>query len=291
MNKIKLEACNLCNSRQINILAENDPLYKCESCGHYFDNPIPEYQEIEKYYSRSDKYDYWVEKLDGRGQMWERRLNIILKKVSNGNLLDIGTGFGQFLSYAKKYFKVFGTEISDSAIDLANKKYDLNIKKGEIESLSFDQKFDIITLFHVLEHTNTPGETILKCKDLLKKNSYLIIAVPNEVFGIRYLLKRILRFFKIGHFKNLGRIGFPPITLDFAQGEIHLSHFTDKVLKKFLEKNGFNVEKTCLDPYFGATGFMKLFHLGFYYSTLAIKKITRINLYDTILIIAKKNND
>ncbi|GFP24459.1 hypothetical protein HKBW3S09_01926, partial [Candidatus Hakubella thermalkaliphila] len=178
----------------------------------------------------------------------------------SGDLLDVGTGIGQFLFFARNDFKAKGMEISESAITIAKQKYDIDVTRGEIESINWDSKFDVITLFHVLEHVPNPSSTMERCRELLNNGGILIIAVPNDTIGIRPTVIRLLSTFKIGKFRNYGRLGLPRLALDGSQSEIHLSHFTPSVLKGFLERNGFVVIRNTLDPYYAAKGIKKVFH-------------------------------
>ena len=163
------------------------------------------------------------------------------------------------------------------------------MKKGQVEYIDFgDCQFDVITLFHVLEHVPDPSHLIVKCFDLLKKQGVLIIAVPNEINSfIKRPIKSLLSSFQIGKYREYGIFGLPKLELDGSIGEIHLSHFTVSSLKKLLTKKNFTIVEDTLDPYYTVTGFLKTIHSFLYSIFLFIKKITNCNLYDTIWIVAK----
>ena len=285
-----LRICNLCESNNISSIDENNNIYRCKRCGYVFYNPRPTWDEIVSFYSRLDQYDSWLEELEERDRLWKRRLRLIKRYKGSGSLLDVGTGIAQFLFFARNNFKVKGTEISQSAITIAKQKYNIDVSYGDIESIEFNSKFDVITLFHVLEHVPSPLTTIKRCKELLNHEGILIIAVPNGVICIKSIVKRLLSILKIGRFRNYGRLGLPTLALDGSQREIHLSHFTPSVLKGFLERNAFVVISNTLDPYYAAKGIKKVFHDLFYLSCLLVMKTFRINLYDTIWFVAKSSD-
>ncbi len=146
-------------------------------------DPVPE--DLAKYYE-SDKY---ISHTDGNKSIIDKVYKLVknytlkkkLKLINSFNtksktILDIGAGTGDFLSICKKNnWLVNGVEPSDNAKKLAFDKgitleNDINI---------YDEKFDIITMWHVLEHIANLEEYIIKLKSLLKENGVLVIAVPN----------------------------------------------------------------------------------------------------------------
>ncbi|AXI24806.1 hypothetical protein CFE53_00955 [Methanofervidicoccus sp. A16] len=283
----KLKNCIVCNSNKIINIEEESNLCMCKNCGHFFINPRPTMEEIANYYSRIDKYDTWIVNESAREVLWIRRLKLLKKIKQHGRLLDVGTGIGQFLYLCRHDFEVYGTEISKSAIRIAKERYNLDILYGELENIDFKNlKFDIITLFHVLEHVPDPVSTMLSVKKLLSEDGIVVIAIPNEIEGIRW---RIGRFIKSLVFnKKFSRYGIPKITLDDTQGEVHLSYFTRKSIKYLLERTGFEIIEDTLDPYYVVNGRIKfILHTLYYYICLIIKNLLNVNVYDTMWIVAK----
>lgn len=285
-----LNKCNLCESNNVCSIDNDHNIFKCNNCGYIFNNPRPTFDEIMNFYSREDKYDSWLQEEKGRDILWQRRLRILKKFKNTGTLLDIGTGIGQFLYFAKNDFEIDGTEISESAIRIAREKYNLNLKKGQVEDIYFgDRKFDVITLFHVLEHVPNPSRLIEKCHNLLNEQGILVIAVPNEINSLATrLIIYLSSILQIGRFKEYGTFGLRKLKLDGTLGEIHLSHFTTSSLEKWLAKKNFIVTKNTLDPYYTATGIMGIINYLMYSVFLIIKKISNRNLYDTIWVVAKR---
>jgi 2-polyprenyl-3-methyl-5-hydroxy-6-metoxy-1,4-benzoquinol methylase len=252
----------------------------------------PTIEQLRIHYSEPNQYEEWLINESGRDVMWEKRLKLILKNINHGNLLDISTGTGQFLQHAKRYFNVTGTEISLEAAKIAKEKYNLDLTVGNnsLESLP-DNCYDVITLFHVLEHVDNPKQLILQARQKLKHEGYLIIAVPNSTITnfhtlkdvyLKNFAKKILTTVHSNNWKINKR--FSPLT--FAAGEeIHLSHFVRSSLRFLLENNDYKIIKDSIDPYLDKQA---LYQDIRFIITKIIYKLTKINFYETIWITAQK---
>lgn len=284
-----LHQCNLCDSAQLDVLDAECNIAQCRSCGYVFDNPRPTLQALIGFYSKPGKYDSWLEELGPRERLWKRRLSKLQSTKRPGSLLDVGTGIGQFLSLARNsYSEVHGTEVSSTAVEIAKQRYGLDLFRGTIDDLATQCKtFDNITLFHVLEHVPDPKSMLNTCHSLLSPGGCLVIAVPNEVASLRGLKRRL--FSKLRKPKNGGVLGLPRLTLNGSISEIHLSHFSPGVLARLLESTGFSVITSTLDPYYVRTGLRRLKADFYYYSCLVFRHLFGVNIYDTILMIARKN--
>ena len=80
------------------------------------------------------------------------------------------------------------------------------------------------------------------------------MAVPNDVSRIRASIVRLLRKLGIQKMEDRGVMGLPKLVLDGSLPEIHMSHFTSPVLRRFLERNGFEVVEDTLDRYYAESG-------------------------------------
>src|SRR5436309_12801206 len=110
-------SCSICRSDRIQKIDLDFNFCRCESCGFVFDSPRPSFAEISAFYSQAGKYNLWLNQERARDLLWKRRLKKLLRTGAKGCLLDIGTGYGQFLHYAQYHFaQVSGTEISESAV-------------------------------------------------------------------------------------------------------------------------------------------------------------------------------
>lgn len=283
-----LAHCTVCDSIALEVVDSDCNITRCRACGYVFDNPRPTLNELIRFYSRPMQYDSWLLELEARNRVWQRRASK-LPRVERGSLLDVGTGIGQLLAVARtSYDEVYGTEVSDRAIKLAKELYNLDLFQGTIEHLSLERTFDTITMFHVLEHVPDPRVTLAKCHSLLADQGILIIAVPNEIASLRNFGHKILAKMGVHMRPHIGKFGLPRIRLDSASEEVHLSHFTRKVLFTLLERAGFTVINEDLDPVYLVTGIARLRAEFYYYTCLAILRVFRMNIYDTMLVMARK---
>lgn len=106
------------------------------------------------------------------------------QKSSNeyrGHLLDIGCGTGEFLATMKAAgWQVEGLERDERAAAWAREHHQISLATGSVEQLSAStQQYDIITLWHVLEHLYDPGQALEIIARRLRENGVLLIAVPN----------------------------------------------------------------------------------------------------------------
>jgi 2-polyprenyl-3-methyl-5-hydroxy-6-metoxy-1,4-benzoquinol methylase len=285
-----LQRCNICDSSALDVVDAECNVARCRVCGYVFDNPRPTIEELIAFYSRPSQYDSWLAQLQARDRIWKRRLSKMQATKKSGTLLDVGTGIGQFLSLAHgSYTEVYGTEVSSVALQIAKQRYNLNLLRGTIEDLDMRGRlFDNITLFHVLEHVPDPRSLLKICHSLLSSQGILVIAVPNEVVSLRNLIRKFLAASGLKRSRRVGQFGIPRISLDADSAEVHLSHFTPKVLLRLLNAAGFSVIESTLDPYYVATGMDRLKADLYYHFCDAFRYIFKFNIYDTMLMIARK---
>lgn len=288
-----LKACALCEGDRLTDFLPDEYIVRCSTCGLVFDSPRPTREEISRFYSQKGLYSDWLAEIPGRDALWRRRLNIVRSFKTGGDLLDVGAGIGQFLHFAQPWFRVEGTEISSEAAAIAKEHYGISLNAAEPEQYEEQgREFDVITLFHTLEHLPYPGRLIATCHRLLRPGGVLVIAVPNELGLTRASVKRRLA-------AKLNRLGLrsrplPPglqrISLSSDDNrEIHLTHFTPQVLAAALVRAHFRVLLRSVDPYYTSTGFKLLYRSIDFAAWRAITKLTGRNFYETILIVAGKS--
>ena len=280
--------CNVCGSDQIQKVDPDFNFCRCGSCGYVFDSPRPSFAEISAFYSQAGKYDTWLTEEPARNRLWKRRLKKLAQSAARGRLLDIGAGYGQFLHHARPFFSdVTGTEVSNSAVALAKEKYGLSLLAGQVEELDLPLDFyDTVTLFHVLEHVHDPARLVNRCRDLLRAQGILVIAVPNDVLAWTSKIKKIGKRLGLKPFQKFS----PELGISRAgtSREIHLSHFTPAVLRQLLENCGLRVVNESLDPYYVSSGVRVVLDGAYYAIHRALHVFLKINRYDTIWMVARK---
>ena len=105
-----------------------------------------------------------------------RRANMVEPWIRGKRVLDFGCGFGGFIKYAS------GIAGSVSGIELGSDEIEYMLGQGYDVSDSidtFDDPFDVITLFHVFEHLKDPAKWLDIISEKIKKDGILFIEVPN----------------------------------------------------------------------------------------------------------------
>ena len=192
----KIEECPICKHTHFEnhlicedytTSGESFALGKCKKCSTILTNPRPDEQSLPSYY-KSEDYISHTNSARSITQILYKlvRSYTLRKKVrlceqvngTPGSLLDFGCGTGHFLSKANQMnWNAYGYEIDPNASEIARKQ---NPGKVISDLEKTDQKFDIITAWHVLEHVNDLKKTIKQLRKLLNENGHMIIALPNH---------------------------------------------------------------------------------------------------------------
>jgi len=236
----KLTACPVCKNngfsdfltcKDYTASKESFNLVTCNACKFVFTNPRPKQDEIGRYYqvenyiSHTGTQTGLVNKLYhfARKFTLKQKLKLVNSLSKKGSLLDIGCGTGNFLQVVKNDdWKVTGVEPDLAARKLAIETCGENIHEEAFLNQENINKYDIITMWHVLEHVHELDKRLIQLKKLLQPGGRLIVAVPNCASK------------DATHYKAFwGAYDVPR----------HLYHFTPKDIKKLFESNLFEVEK------------------------------------------------
>ena len=168
---------------------EEFEILECDDCKLLFTNPCPTPDKIGDYYKSEDYLSHNEEKKSLFAKIYNKvkRINIknkfniaVSHQPSAISLLDIGCGVGDFLLYAKeKGCNITGIEPSEDARTIAEKKLECKILSPEELQNIHDNSFDIITMWHVLEHVADLKTEIQHLQRILKKDGKLVLALPN----------------------------------------------------------------------------------------------------------------
>jgi len=195
--------------------------------------PQPSEKQLPRYYQSED----YISHTDAKRNLFEKAYHFIktiaLKRklklinsfnIKEKNLLDVGCGTGDFLKVAKdNNWNVLGVEPNLEARTIANRKTENSV--FDIEQLLKFKKhsFDVITLWHVLEHLSKLEQHITILESLLKPNGRLVIAVPNY------------KSFDANYYKSYWA------AFDVPR---HLWHFSQKSISKLVQQKGMDLIKT-----------------------------------------------
>lgn len=188
---MKISICPICN-QEVQVTEQLFPssVEKGKSytylhfpcCDYYKQDPFLSEEEMSTLYEK----DYAAFNQKG---IFKLLMKMVTKKrvkkfrhlIKDKDVLEIGSGTGEFLYHCKSHKpkSVRGVEISEYASAIAKEKYDVNISCSTIENFKAEKKYDVIFMFHVIEHVKEPQIVIDKCRTLLKEGGVLIMETPN----------------------------------------------------------------------------------------------------------------
>lgn len=228
--------CPLCASKELSfafhavdntVTHEQFSVHLCANCSFLFTSPRPEQDSIGAYYL-SNNYISHTETAQGlqdrvyhfvRKRALKGKYKLVARYAPGGALLDVGCGTGDFLAYmAEHNYAVQGVEVSSDARKITAKK---NLRvAAHLDTLPDNGTFNIITLWHVLEHVPSPRATLLQLHTRCATGALLVIAVPdNESWDAQH------------YGANWAAWDVPR----------HLSHFSRQDVKNLLKQTGFEL--------------------------------------------------
>lgn len=175
-------------SKDFSVSGEDFTIVTCQGCGFHFTNPVPDEATIGKYY-KSENYVSHSSSKKGfinriyhlvRWYSLKRKVSLLNKLVKGRELLDIGAGTAHFLAEARKGgWNIAGLEPDENARKLAKSLNNVDLDNTSTLHSMPDKRFDVITMWHVLEHVYHLKKDAEKIVSLLSKDGVLIVAVPN----------------------------------------------------------------------------------------------------------------
>lgn len=229
--------CPFCGSSDYSRydFADGWTIVKCRKCGLCFTNPRPSVESLSHFYTLK----YFKDEDENRFNLFDKdHCSYLGKEIASnqgqsiadiesrfqkrGNLLELGAATGSFLKAMRsRGWRVQGVELSRDAVEAARKYEGVDVFCGPLEDFETEEKFDVICLYHSLEHVPDPAYVIERSYNLLNPNGIVVIEVPNlNAFDIKWSGKRKLLNYDL---------------------PLHLSHFTPEVLAERLSAVGFEI--------------------------------------------------
>lgn len=187
-------------------------IVRCNDCSFVYTNPVP---DLSNAYSETID-EVYLSTVMQRKKTAERNIKNILKNKNTGLLLDIGCNTGVFLDVAADNgFATEGIELSEWSRSVAKQKHLIYDKP--LAGLCFKERYDVITLWGVIEHLQDPRAEMRLIFEALKPGGYVFIYTGD----VDSLLSRVM-----------GRRWY------WFMG-MHLMYFSRKTLSKLLSQIGF----------------------------------------------------
>lgn len=207
---------------KVNYQKENFSVIECKKCAFNF---VPPY--FRKQISYENYKDENVTKAVRHGNNWVKierhklRYQLIKKYKPSGSLFDLGAGWGHFMLTGKQLgYDVYGIEISEQPYLYSKNDLKLPVDHIDFFEMKEDKKFDIVTMWDVLEHIDKADDVIAKCARITAKDGYIVIQVPQID---SYFAKKYKENWKM-------------MSLD------HVNYFGKKTITQLLANHGYKVE-------------------------------------------------
>lgn len=220
------------NTIDYTVSGESFEIWQCDECSLRFTQNIPGQDSVGRYY-QSDDYISHTDTNKGvinRLYRTVRRFTLVRKRNtinritnrSSGTLLDLGAGTGAFASVMQRSgWTVSALEPDEQARRKAAELYGLQLADSSTLFKLEADKFDVITLWHVIEHVHSLHHYLAQLKKVLKPGGTIFIAVPNYTS------------FDAGSYKQFWAAYDTPR---------HLYHFSPIAMQQLLQKHGLQLK-------------------------------------------------
>ncbi|CAG7857085.1 hypothetical protein MCAMS1_01804 [biofilm metagenome] len=183
--------CNVCGGNDIAVLATTSRSGKalrtviCKDCGMVWSDPFPHnprsFYEDDYRVAYKGTFTPKPKHILRAGKVALSRRHLLGKWIEKPQkILDVGTGGGEFAYLLQTLgHEVSGIEPNKGYAEYSKQEYGLSVQVGFIQDINQpDESFDLITIWHVLEHTENPYEVLTKLHSLLKPHGILVVEVP-----------------------------------------------------------------------------------------------------------------
>lgn len=246
----KIETCPVCGQKGFSLFMhcrdhflsqEEFDLVSCNACGFRFTNPRPKPEKLAGYYKTDEYISHSATRKGLINKMYliirsitSRKKRKIIERYTKGRkILDIGCGTGEFLNECRNHgWITTGVEPDKNAASFARNTYSLKVHDESFLNGNAETEYDVITLWHVLEHVSDLNKRMEQISRLLSPDGMLLVALPNcdskdaRIYGPFWAAYDVPR---------------------------HLYHFTKNTMSMLLEKHQFKVQHLLpmkLDAYY-----------------------------------------
>lgn len=162
----------------------------CKTCGLTYVDPLPSARDLAAFYAQRYRREYKsaaaprIKHVYRAGRVAvERFRTAALLAQPPARVLDCGAGGGEFAYLlASRGYRLTGIEPNDGYREFARAEYDVDLRPGTLDDASFPAaQFDLITIFHVLEHLPEPRAALTRLAGWLKPGGHLYVEVPNAL--------------------------------------------------------------------------------------------------------------
>jgi 2-polyprenyl-3-methyl-5-hydroxy-6-metoxy-1,4-benzoquinol methylase len=189
------ESCDLCGGDRTTIVLRSPrldgPLMRCLTCGlYYVSNPSAGFtfntasqEKVRDLVDRVLELDIVRPDVEEAESPWragasQERLERVCRRVQTGRLLDVGSATGTFLQAASGSFDAMGIEPDAHTSGLA-RAAGLRVQTGTISDVTRPPGgFDAVTMFHVIEHLESPRRSIEHVYSLIREGGVLVVETP-----------------------------------------------------------------------------------------------------------------